>query len=395
MQPDIDFMKKALGFIFSLFVALHCVADSPLTSTFFAEAYKDVDVINEILLRRGKSDVFQFSMTEKHLNFFDNPTISLDQKIALVNALGWGTSQNIDVFKKHLQKKYTLEAIVLDSILQEPLTENQEFYLPAQVISYDDLTLLAYVQVMHDYFRPMLGMQCAYRAAINNQKSEATTYILALILAQYYLDFDWCLIYPAVSSVRDIGPYSKDFMRKEAVSAIFEYIEIYRNACDEIPLDTELTNNDSIFSAEHWIKNPVYIKPDHQQISDKKSRVDLKLLNKQSDENPMFNSWVVFDEASEGTTFLLQIQNDGNLPSIETNMLLRIDNSLELEGAMPMYFQHKIPVIQPSQTLDLRVTIPNYWIYDPNADFEILLDYDNNIIEENEKNNHSSFHEWG
>jgi Uma2 family endonuclease len=41
------------------------------------------------------------------------------------------------------------------------------------------------------------------------------------------------------------------------------------------------------------------------------------------------------------------------------------------------------------------VTIPNYWIYDPNADFEILLDYDNNIIEENEKNNHSSFHEWG
>ncbi len=376
------------------------LADSPLTSIFFAKAYSDVSIINDILLKRGKEEVYQFALTDAHLKFFDDKNISLDQKIALINALGWGTSNNIIVMKNHLAKKYTLEALVIDSILQEPLYENQEFYAPAQNISYDDLTMLAYVQVMHDYFNPMLGMQCAYRAALNNEASEATTYILAFILAQYYLDMDWCSIYPVFASARDAGSYTKDQFRKEAVSAMFEYVDLYMHICDE-EYDEEMIEeqnpalSNDIYTELHWQQNPVYVKPGHQLISDKKNKVDLELLNKRNDNEPMYNSWILYDEESNGTALHFQIKNNGNKASIETNLEIVIDNSQEFEGAIPMYIQRNIPPIEPNETIELELIIPDYWIYDPNADFKIILDLDNNIIETNEKNNIVSFHEFG
>lgn len=375
-------------------------ADSPLTSIFFAGAYSDVSIINDILLKRAKEEVYQFELTETHLKFFDNKSISLDQKIALINALGWGTSNNIIVMKKHLAKKYSLELFVVDSILQEPLYENQEFYAPAQSISYDDLTLLAYVQVMHDYFQPMLGMQCAYRAALTNQESEATTYILAFILAQYYLDMDWCSIYPVFASARDAGSYTKDQLRKDGIAAIFEYADLYMHICDEgyneeMPEEQNPTSSNEIYSEVYWLQNPVYVKSTHQLISDKKNKVDLQLLNTRSDNQPMYNSWILYDEESNGTVIHFQIKNEGNIPSIETNLEMEIDNSDEYEGAKLMYIQKSIPAIPPNETIELKLVLPDYWIYDPNADFKIILDYDNNIIESDEKNNIVSFHEFG
>lgn len=51
------------------------------------------------------------------------------------------------------------QQMVLVSILHVPAYENQDFYEPAKVISHDDLLLLAYMQVILDFFHPMNAFQ--------------------------------------------------------------------------------------------------------------------------------------------------------------------------------------------------------------------------------------------
>ena len=93
--------------------------------------------------------------------------------------------------------------MVLVSILHVPAYENQDFYEPAKVISHDDLLLLAYMQVMLDFFHPMNAFQWAYRTTINNPiSSEATDDVFGLIQAKFYLDLDPC-IYIVMLSTRE------------------------------------------------------------------------------------------------------------------------------------------------------------------------------------------------
>ena len=106
---------------FTLLLCFTCAAhlacaDSPLTSTFFAPAYSDVVTIAEVLKKQDHPETSTFLLEAKTLAFLDDARISWDQKLALINAYGFGNPSNTSVYKEHLMRKYGLQMPTLDSL---------------------------------------------------------------------------------------------------------------------------------------------------------------------------------------------------------------------------------------------------------------------------------------
>jgi hypothetical protein len=146
-----------------------------------------------------------------------------------------------------------------------------------------------------------------------------------------------------------------------------------------------------VMTLDYFNDNPCYVKPMDKQISTKEQSVDLVLLNEASDKQMIYNNWVTYNESAKGTDIQVKIKNNGNTVSLSTNLLLQVSDS-ELN---PMYMQTEIPPIEAGATIEITLTILNYWIYAPNADFKITLDYDDNITEPDESNNSRYFYEQG
>ena len=93
-------MKNKMISISILFVFLFFTqvvyADSPVTSTPFSEAYLDVS-----LIRKARS---QGVFTEEMCGFLTNLDIFIDQKAALINALGWAYEgkNEAEMFSRYL-----------------------------------------------------------------------------------------------------------------------------------------------------------------------------------------------------------------------------------------------------------------------------------------------------
>ncbi len=369
-------------------------ADSPLTSTFFANVYKDYPLIEELLVLSSDSSAKRPELKEKHLQFFDHSAFGLDVKIALVNAFSFGESGNLEIFKTHLIKKYKLQSSEMDSLLMAPEYPNEE--LPGKVKSfhYHDLVLLSYIQAMHDYFNPVLAMKGVYKAAQAHPESGAAAYVFGLIMSQIYFDVDWCMVYTSMQSVREGGNYSIDILRKEAIEQIFAYIDLYRSQCIEdgmIYKDDDAVVNK--YTADYWKSNPVFKRPEEIPQLSKGEYFDLVLLNKPDGPDGYINQWINYDELSDGTRMVLSIANNGNIPSLETNMQIEVRDWIDEEMITTHVIQERIPVLDPGTSADIEVIITYYWIYDPDADFVIRVDFDNIMNEKNEKNNSAEFHE--
>jgi hypothetical protein len=388
-------MKGNLVVVFLLLSCIGLYADSPLTSTFFAVDYADEPLIAERLKMTTDGQLPQPPIDSKHLLFFDDANVTLDVKVAMVNVLGYGESENLAIFKHHLMKKYKLRDSDLDSLLIPPVYPGEEFYPKAKGMHYHDLVLLSYFQAMHDYFHPVVALKCAYEAARQQPASEAANYILGLVLAQIYFDVDWCLVYTTMQSARETEGYLTDRMRVEAVASIFSYIDLYKSACAVESTASESGIEEDKYSEAYWKRNPVYKRPVELPQYKTGDYVDLELLNKGDDPNGYFNNWITFDEMSDGTRMTLSIRNNGNVETIETNLQIEIREPGEDDVVTAKIIQEKIPVVAPAATIQLEVIIPYYWIYDPDADFIIRLDFDNMMQEKSEKNNSESFQEMG
>ena len=192
-------MKKIFSILICLTLFTQSYADSPLTSTFFATAYADQPLIKQILDVRGMDEKYNFDLTSEMLKYFDDISITLDKKVALINALGWGDDKNTGIFKKHLSKKYGLQESDIDQILILEVNETSVLPESAKKISNDDLVLLGYLQIMGNYFEPTRGILAIEAAITNNMGSEATAWVYSLLAAQIYLDISWCEVYVSVS----------------------------------------------------------------------------------------------------------------------------------------------------------------------------------------------------
>lgn len=194
---------KAIIFALALSLTIHeLVADSPLTSTYFCEAYMDISIIKAASQSNG-------TLTREMMIFLSekNP---IDQKVALVNAIGWNFDgqNNYETYNKFL-------------------SENG---FGKGKINSENKLILAYFKAMDNYFYCKEALAMADIALAENPKSYTFNIIHGLIKAQVAFDTDWCAVYQATNQVRKNTSLKKD-MREEAISIIFEYMDLYSADC--------------------------------------------------------------------------------------------------------------------------------------------------------------------
>lgn len=203
-------MIKFIAVIVSLSLGFltHSVnADSPLTSTPFYQAYLENcdDGVHCSLLQRARSTQV---LNEEMAYFLYSYATPIDQKAALVNALGWN-------FKGQKNAQRYLQF----------LRQNSRFSVSA-----DDFMVIAYLTAMDDYFHPELARPNIDFAHSLKPDSFTIAVVKGLIEAQTYCDF-FCSnpkIWQAHSAVVDAYTEKARDLKPTALQIISDYLILYR-----------------------------------------------------------------------------------------------------------------------------------------------------------------------
>lgn len=200
-------MKRLLTSIALLLTFLASWADSPLTSTHFAEAYSDHEMV------QMANEMMQYDMPTTLLNFLADKSQPVDVRLAVINKIGWnfdGTSMGAQL-RDFLMGRYNARN---EGKLVKKLDAGT-------------LAVYAYAVAMSDYFDVKEARELAHQALKKNKnKSFSVAMASALIDAQHYLDSDWSMVYKVVADVLHDGSLNLD-MRQEAIDSIMEYIGLY------------------------------------------------------------------------------------------------------------------------------------------------------------------------
>lgn len=200
-------LSLLIGF---LFFCLSSKADSPLTSTAFAEVYQNEEIVKKALSANG-------CMSIEMMDYLANEDNPVGVKIALVNALGWNfecNSPNYEMFLGYLKKEYGLSSEI------ELLSR-----LDGSV-----LASLAYIKALGNYFEVYEAYLIANVAKMVAPESLSVNMVFALICAQINMDNDWCDVYSVCNDVVQNTELVQD-LKKEAVDKIMEYINGYSEYC--------------------------------------------------------------------------------------------------------------------------------------------------------------------
>ncbi len=199
-------MRKLNLFIvlFTLLFLISLIkADSPLTSTPIHEAYTDVDII---VKAQKKS-----KMTKEFARFLHSGDNSIDEKAALINAIGWSFEgeNNAELYSKY--------------ILGKKLDE-----LDLSELKGDDLFCLGYLQALDDYFKPEKSLPYFEEAIKKNSTSLTVSLIYALAKAQEIMDKgDWCKMWEITYRTLNDKSLYRD-LREEAIKIIKDYMILYK-----------------------------------------------------------------------------------------------------------------------------------------------------------------------
>ena len=182
-------------------------ADSPLTSTHFADAYSDHPMV------QMADQMMQNDIPTTLLNFLADKNSPVDVRLAVINKIGW----NFDGTKVGAQ---------LGEYLMGRYGAKSEKKL-AKKLDAGTLAVYAYAKAMSNYFDVKAASELGHQAVKKNKnKSFSVALISALIDAQIYLDSDWGMIYKIVANVLHDGSLNLD-MRQEAIDNIMDYINLY------------------------------------------------------------------------------------------------------------------------------------------------------------------------
>lgn len=201
-------------FLFSLLftAASTCsaLADSPLTSTDFAAAYKNEKMVKAANAANGV-------LTPKLMKFLAGSG-KIDVKMAVINALGWNIDGKINAvtFLKYIKDKQGFSSD--DEVLNNA--------------SPDIVLCVAYLKAMDNYFDVEEAAIWSKRAALANRSSYTFAIIDGLIQGQFYFDTNWCDVFYATDNVRTNTALTKD-MNEAAITIIFEYMDLYADSCAE------------------------------------------------------------------------------------------------------------------------------------------------------------------
>ena len=201
-------MKKLFTLVTLMAAWTLCWADSPLTSTHFADAYSDHPMV------QMASEEMQNDISTTLLNFLADKHQPVDVRLAVVNKLGWN-----------------FDGTTVGQQLGEYLMGRNKVKSEKKLIKKLDagtLAVYAYAKAMSNYFDVTAASELGHQAVKKNKgKSFSVALISALIDAQVYLDTDWSMIYPVLANVLHDGSLHLD-MRQEAIDNIMDYINLYK-----------------------------------------------------------------------------------------------------------------------------------------------------------------------
>lgn len=202
-----------LSFLLILFVfgaATVSRADSPLTSTDFSSAYEDEAIVAKATQANG-------TLTEELMVYLAADANPIDVKMAVISRLSWSIDgkQNAVSYWNYLTKtrKYASEKAFLKKGKAH------------------ELLCMAYLKALDNYFDVTQAVEYAKLAEKKEPKSYTFQLIAALIRAQKAFDDNWCEVYRLTDSVRSNTALKMD-MKPEASQLIFDYMDIYREYCD-------------------------------------------------------------------------------------------------------------------------------------------------------------------
>lgn len=199
-------LLKQLILVLSLCWSASMFADSPLTSTYFADVYKNEVVVQKALNAQGV-------LTVEIMDYLANPENPVAVKIAALNAISWQAGvHNYALFLSYLKKQYGLQSEI------------------SLVNALDGGTLasLAYVKGLSNYFDVDDAIFLAQIARGKSQESFTVNMVFALLIAQNLLDDQdmWGSIYEVCNWVVNNQELTQD-MHPKAIEQIMEYINLY------------------------------------------------------------------------------------------------------------------------------------------------------------------------
>lgn len=191
--------------------SLTVFADSPLTSTDFANAYS-----NEVIVIKASNT--NGVLTNELMDYLTNQKNPLDVKMALINKLGWNFDgkNNAEIFMNYLKVKYKYDD------MEKFLKKGKK----------DDLLSMVYLKAMDNYFEVDDAIMMGEKALKKNKKSRTANIIVSLIKAQKAMDNGdkWCEVYQMTNGVRENKKLKND-IKQGALDIIYEYMDGYQEYC--------------------------------------------------------------------------------------------------------------------------------------------------------------------
>ena len=201
-------MKRLLTAITLLLTVIASWADSPLTSTHFADAYSDHPMI------QMANEQMQGEVSTTLLNFLADKQQPVDVRLAVINKIGW----NFD--------GTTMGAQLGEYLMGRYKAKNEKKL--AKKLDAGTLAVYAYAKAMSNYFDVTAASEMGHQAVKKNKdKSFSVAFISSLIDAQVYLDNDWSMVHKVVANVLNDGSLRLD-MRQEAIDSVMDYINLYK-----------------------------------------------------------------------------------------------------------------------------------------------------------------------
>lgn len=195
---------RLITFLFILIIAFTTSkADSPLTSTPISEAYSNLDIVVKAE-KKGK-------MTMEFAKFLHSSDNTIDEKAALINAIGWSIDgkDNAALYAKY--------------IFHEKLTK-----LNLKDLEGEDLFCIGYLQALDDYFNPAKSFPYFEEGAKKIRNSLTFDLIYTLAKAQNIMDDgDWCEIWNMTYRTLNDKSLYRD-LKEAAIKIIRDYMILYK-----------------------------------------------------------------------------------------------------------------------------------------------------------------------
>lgn len=189
-------------------------ADSPLTSTTFHKSYHESAAVKKAAQTHFLSDDL--------LAVLQDDSTPIQEKFALVNALGWSFNQNLDNSKIYLR-----ELASDKGILEDRFREHLDKF------SSEELTLLGYMMALENYLEdPILVtvVPLLEEAVFKHRESYCANLALTLVNAQILMaDVEkWNRVWNAYETLK-VNTHTKRKLKPEAIQVIEEYLKLYQN----------------------------------------------------------------------------------------------------------------------------------------------------------------------